>query len=76
MRYDTISTIKNVLQIKINQYWEEHPIRLGRSGNKVQIDETKLCFYVKAHRGRAPRSPVLALTILIRVPHLQKGAQK
>ena len=63
VKYDTIAKIKKKVQVRINRYFVANPIKLRGTGVNVQIGEIKLNFNVKYHRGRAPVSPVWALTI-------------
>lgn len=37
---------------KIDEYSCKNPIRLGDEGRVVQIDETKINFHMKSHRGK------------------------
>lgn len=62
-KYDTVAGIKSAVQEKINLYWNNNPIKLGGLGINVQVDETKLNFNVKSHRGRAPVAAYWAITI-------------
>ncbi|KAG0440366.1 hypothetical protein DMUE_1802 [Dictyocoela muelleri] len=57
-----ISKLLDKIIIKIQQYQREQPIRLGGHGLVVQIDETKLNFNVRSHRGRSPSDAIWALT--------------
>ncbi|KAG0440214.1 hypothetical protein DMUE_1903 [Dictyocoela muelleri] len=56
--------IKKKINEIINNYWILNPIRLGGYNNIVQIDELKLNFNVKSHRGRSPQEAVWAMTIV------------
>ena len=44
--------LKKIIFLKIKQYFVDNPIKLGGPNIIVQIDETKLNFNVKNHRGR------------------------
>ncbi|KAG0437194.1 hypothetical protein DMUE_3828 [Dictyocoela muelleri] len=59
----SIGIIFNKIEDKKTQYWGKNEIKLGRLGVIVQVDETKLNFNAKSHRGRSPREPVGAFTI-------------
>ncbi|KAG0437827.1 hypothetical protein DMUE_3457 [Dictyocoela muelleri] len=58
-----IGIIFNKIENKIKKYWKENEIKSGGLGVIMQVDETKLNFYVKSHRGRSPIEPVWAVTI-------------
>ncbi|KAG0440025.1 hypothetical protein DMUE_2041, partial [Dictyocoela muelleri] len=60
----TVSKIKAILFQKINTYWLNNPIRLGGYRRNVRVDETKLNFNVRSHRGRSPTSAIWAITIV------------
>jgi hypothetical protein len=49
---------------RIESYFSNFPIQLGRSGIIVQCDETMLNYKVKCHHGRGPREQVWALVIV------------
>ena len=59
-----IQNIRNSLINKFTIYFRKHPIRLGGVGVKVQVDETKLNFNVKSHRGAAPARPCWVVCIV------------
>lgn len=56
--------IRKELIGNIKRYFVKNPIRLGGPGAIVQVDETKLNFNVKSHRGRGPKDAVWALCIV------------
>ena len=58
-----IQNIRNSLINKFTIYFLEQPIRLGQGVN-VQVDETKLNFNVKSHKGAAPARPSWAACIV------------
>lgn len=60
----TIGNIKKKIVLLIKKYFEDNPIRLGGIGKTVQVDETKLNYNVKSHRGRGPEAPDWALTMV------------
>lgn len=70
---------KSIIKIKkkifkyINRYWIENPIKLGGLDTIVQIDETKLNFNIKSHRGRSPRDAVWAITMVDTSTQPSKG---
>lgn len=60
----TILRIKKKLIALIKDYFLENPIRLGGANKVVQIDEAKLNFNVKSHRGRSAIAPDWAITMV------------
>ncbi|KCZ79174.1 hypothetical protein H312_03443, partial [Anncaliia algerae PRA339] len=56
-----IINIRNRLIQKFREYFRLNPIKLGGSGVTVHVDETKLNFNVKSHRGHSPSEPSWAL---------------
>jgi len=49
---------------KIFDHFNKVPIRLGGPGVIVQVDETKINFNAKAHRGLGPSTACWALCIV------------
>lgn len=60
----TILKIKTKILILIQKWFDENPIRLGGFNKVVQVDETKLNYNAKSHRGRSQVSPDWALTMV------------
>ena len=56
--------MRKTLINKFTSYFQRYPIRLGGPGVNVQVDETKLNFNVKSHRGAAPTKACWALCIV------------
>ena len=54
----TIGPIYKLLRLKISNYIENEPLRLGGPGVICQVDISLFCHKVKAHRGRAPKEQV------------------
>ncbi|KAG0425453.1 hypothetical protein DMUE_6031 [Dictyocoela muelleri] len=61
---NSINDIKKRIYECIGLYWQENPMKLGGQNIIVQVDETKLNFNVRSHRGRSPRVPTWAITIV------------
>jgi transposase-like protein len=61
---NTLTKLKSLIVLKIRQYFETYPIKLGGPGVIVHVDETMLTHTVRAHRGRSPRTQVWALTMV------------
>jgi len=59
-----IQNLRNKIITLFSKYFEKNPIRLGGPGVVVQVDETKLNFNVKSHRGIAPSTPCWAVCIV------------
>lgn len=59
----TLLKVRRIIQKKIIKYFEENPIVLGGPNIVCMVDETKINFNVKSHRGRAPVEPVWLFVI-------------
>lgn len=59
-----IKNLRKKIILKMCEYFEQHPIRLGGPGVVVQVDETKINFNAKSHRGLGPSTPCWAFCIV------------
>jgi len=49
----------------MSDYFDNNPIRLGGPGIVVQVDETKINFNVKSHRGKGDFNIKLIFTYIL-----------
>ncbi|KCZ82191.1 hypothetical protein H312_00214 [Anncaliia algerae PRA339] len=53
--------LRSKLILKFKEFFDLNPIKLGGPGSIVHVDETKLNFNVKSHRGYSPAEPSWAI---------------